>query len=742
MAYPVTPLRVLLLCGCLHLTTRGAVAPAEPLTDAASVLSLSGEQAGRRFKVKVTGVVTAAEPDWNGQFFVQDATGGVFVENISRRFPQPGDRVTVNGVSHPGAFAPIISEPDWETVGTAALPAAAIVPIETLESGSEDGLRVEVTGIVRSARPEGSRLNLSLAVGGYRLQVRTAGAGIVDSDTLVGARVRVRGTAATHYLAALRHLTAVAVYVPRAQDFEVLAAETQSPFRQPLLALNRVAQYRRESQAMPRVHVRGTVTLQRLSEDVFLQDETGGLRIVSDQQVPFTVGDEVEAVGFLEFENFLPLLRDAVVRKSAARTHPVKSRVVPLSEIRDGLHNAEVIALRGRLLDRSTRPVNRSLGRESGFVTTWLLQGDGFNFTVEYEGPAETAAVELIPVGSFVEVEGVSANEVDSAGKAKSLKLLLADPAGMHLLGRPSWWTPARLVIGVGLLSALLIGVVAWLLTVSRKNAMLKFALRELGRAQRELQEAHDTLERKVIERSAQLQVEMTERKSAELQFKAVLAERTRLARDLHDTLEQTLTGIALQLDTTAKLFERDPLGSSHHLQLGRNWLRQSQVELRRSIWDLRTRELEQFDLANALRKSAEHLVDGSSVELVFSTQGEKRPLTEVIEENVLRIGQEALTNVVKHAHASRISITLEMNAGSLRLWVEDDGIGFVSPSSPHPGGNHFGLLGMSERAKRLGGVVTIDSVSGRGTRIEVEIPVEPVVGFSNAAPGRVSELS
>jgi signal transduction histidine kinase len=265
------------------------------------------------------------------------------------------------------------------------------------------------------------------------------------------------------------------------------------------------------------------------------------------------------------------------------------------------------------------------------------------------------------------------------------------------------------------------------LLTVAKKNAALSFTLRELERAQRELQDAHDTLEQKVIERSAPLQVEMTARKSAELQFKAVLAERTRLARDLHDSLEQTLTGIALQLDTAAKLFERNPAASNHHLELARNWLRQSQVELRRSIWDLRTRELEQFDLANALRQSAEHLVDGTTMQLEFTTRGEKRALPEVVEENTLRIGQEALTNIAKHAQASRVNITLEFGPRALMLLVEDNGIGFVSPTTPAPGDNHFGLLGMSERAKRLGGQVVIDSVRGRGTAIEVEIPIDPL---------------
>jgi signal transduction histidine kinase len=728
MAPHLLPLRVLIVCGLAYASTLAAVsAPVEPLTDAATVLSLTAERAGRRLKITVTGVVTAAEPDWDGQFFVQDSTGGVFVENISRRAPKPGDRVTVSGVSHPGAFAPIISEPNWEILGTAPLPEAKPVLIETLESGVEDGQRVEVSGVVRSVRREGSRWNLELAVGGYRLQVSAPVSGVENPDTLVATRVRVRGTAATHYNAALRHLTAVAVYVPRPEDFLVLEAEAMSPFTQPVLPLNSVAQYRRESGTTQRVHVRGAVTLQRIGEDVFLQDGSGGLRIETKQVETFAVGDVVEAVGFLEYENFLPLLRDAALKKTSAVPAPARPQSVPINEIRNGLHHAELITLSGRILDRSTRPVTRDAAHFSGFVTTWLLQGDGLSFTVEHEEPVENPVLATIPIGSLVEVDGVGVTEVDSTGKTKNLKLLLAASSGLHLLARPSWWTPRRLIIGVGLLSTILLVVVAWLLTVARKNAALSDTLRELERAQRELQEAHDTLEQKIIERSAQLQVEMTARKTAELQFKAVLAERTRLARDLHDSLEQTLTGIALQLDTAAKLFERNPIASNHHLELARNWLRQSQVELRRSIWDLRTRELEQFDLANALRQSAEHLIDGTAMQLEFTTRGEKRALPEVVEENILRIGQEALTNIAKHAQALRVNITLEFSPSALLLLVSDNGIGFASPETSAPGDNRFGLLGMSERAKRLGGRVVINSIRGRGTAIEVEIPIEPL---------------
>lgn len=700
---------------------------AEPLTHADAVLSLSGEEAGNRLPVSVTGVVTAAEHDWTGQFFVQDSTGGIFVENFRAPGPAPGDVVVVEGVTHPGAFAPIISAPTWRIIGHAPLPPAKPVLIENLESGVDDGARVEVSGVVRTARVDGQRLTVDLAVGGYRLQVCAKPPANRDLHSLIAARVRVRGTAATHYNAALRHLTSVAVYVPTQEDFTVLEAETTDPFSQPVIPLNSVAQYRRGGGSAKRVHVRGSVTLQRLGQDIFLQDTSGGIRIESAHGERLGLGAQVEAVGFLEYENYLPLLRDATLKLAGPPAAPMLARTVPMAEIKNGLHDADFIRVRGRIVARSTRPVTRAATGFAGVITTWVMQGDEMGITVEHEDQQEDPVLASIPIGSVVEVDGVCFSDVDATGKLRTLRLLLASADGMRVLARPSWLTPARLLVGVAILSAGLVLVLLWSLTVSKKNARLRFLLREL-------EEAHDTLEQKVIERSAQLQVEMTARKAAELQFKAVLAERTRLARDLHDTLEQTLTGIALELDTTAKLFQRSPEGSHDHLQLARNWLRQSQVELRRSIWDLRSRELEQFDLANALRQSAEHAVDGTAMKLDFAARGEKRPLPEVVEENVLRIGQEALTNVIKHAHATRVSLMLEFGPASLLLRIEDDGTGFIYNQSPVPGDNHFGLLGMSERTKRLGGSFSVRSKPGAGTCITVELPLATMPALTTAA--------
>jgi signal transduction histidine kinase len=280
----------------------------------------------------------------------------------------------------------------------------------------------------------------------------------------------------------------------------------------------------------------------------------------------------------------------------------------------------------------------------------------------------------------------------------------------------------------------------SWTIMVSRKNSVLKFLIQEREKSQLELQRAHDLLEDRVKERTEQLKFEITARKEAEVQFKGVLAERTRLAQELHDTLEQTLTGIGLQLDTAAKLFERDAQGANRHLELSRNMLRQSQIELRRSVWDLRSRALEQFDLAEALRRSGRQMTEGPGVKFEVQTAGNAKSLPEVVEENLLRIGQEAVTNIVKHSGATQARLTLEFGAEKFILQVTDNGSGFAAENGSGPRNGHFGILGMSERAKRIGGQVSVTSAPGEGTTVRVEIPADrQVVHPTNGKPDNIS---
>ena len=151
-----------------------------------------------------------------------------------------------------------------------------------------------------------------------------------------------------------------------------------------------------------------------------------------------------------------------------------------------------------------------------------------------------------------------------------------------------------------------------------------------------------------------------------------------------------------------------------------------SQLELRRSIWDLHSRELEQFDFPAAMQATAQEILEATPVKMEFTITGQPHPLSEIAEENLLRITGEALTNVIKHGDASRVSLEIDYGPHHLTLKITDDGKGFNLESRPGTSEGHFGLSGMSERAKRINGQLTLHSTPGSGTSIEVTFPTCP----------------
>lgn len=698
----------------------------ERLTNAAAVISLPAQQAALSLPVSVTGVVTAADPALKGRFFFQDSTGGVFVDNADGERPEPGDLIEVTGITHPGAYAPIITAPQIRKLGTAPLPVARPVGMERLMTGMEDSQRVEISGMVRDARVEGARLTVDLISGGYRFRAYVPATPDVHPQSFIAAQVRVRGTAAESHNRSLRHFISPELYVPTPADFIVEQPEIVNPFMQPVIPANSLAQYRRDHPPNQRMHVRGVATLQRLGEGLFLQDETGGLRIQTRQLAVIAPGETIEAVGFGSFESYLPVLEDAVIRKTSEPVAPIKPTPTSIDEVSSGLGHASLVSISGKLIDRTVRKVRHQRIAPFFTKTTLVLQSSNVLFTAETDEPPGQTGAAFIPIGSSVEVSGICLTEINAEGTVDTFRILIGSPTDIHILEKASWWTPQRLLMGVSILLATLVLVASWTVMVSKKNSTLKVLVREKGQAQTALQRAHDELEFRVRERTAQLKFQITARKETELQFKAVLAERTRLAQELHDTLEQTLTGIALQMATATKVLKRKSGDANHHVELALNLVTQGQMEVRRSVWDLRSRALEQFDLASALKACAKELTDGTTVLVEVEAVGRVRPVPEVIEDNLLRIAQESLTNIIKHAGAVTAKMVLDYGPHSIQLQVEDDGKGFNPQECAGPREGHFGLLGIQERVARLRGEVFLSSTPGSGTTLRVRIPVEP----------------
>jgi len=709
------------------------------LTNASAILALTSDRTFGQ-PVLIVGVVTAAQPDreWGGRFFIQDATAGVFVENISTNQPLPGDVLEVSGVSHPGGYAPIITKPQWRKLGTAALPAARPVRIEQLMAGIEDSQRVEISGIVRAYRTGDTVTVFEMASGGYRLDVHTPHLPDVDPQTLIGAQVRVRGTAATFFSAKLRHLITVSLHTPQAEDFLVEQVEKSDPFADRVVPLDHLAQYRSDHEVGKRVHVKGVVTYQRPGEDLFLQDATGGMQVKSRLTDEVAPGDVVEAVGFPSFEQYLPVLQDAIFRKVTAPRQAPVPKAVMLVELQGGYRHADFVTLQGRVLDSADRSVITPNRAQGGHRTILTVQSSDSLFSVE--GPVTRSGERpmAVPVGSFVEASGICLTKISEDGKLQSLQILLPARDYLRVLEKPSWWTPKRLVLGLTGSFTVLVVAFSWIVMISRKNATLKTLVLEKEQAQVGLQHANDRLEERVRERSEQLKLQINARKDAEVQFKAVLNERTRLAQELHDTLEQTLTGIALQMDTASRFAANDRQRADHHFELARNLVTQSQAEVRCSVWDLRSHSPEQLDLAGLVLAISRKLTEDTSIKVAVNTVGRVRPLSELIEENLLRVSQEALTNIIKHSRATQATITLDYGPQNVVLTITDNGVGFDVARQAGPREGHFGLLGITERVNRLHGEVAITSAADAGTVLRATIPISPpaAAGVVTIQPG------
>ena len=205
-------------------------------------------------------------------------------------------------------------------------------------------------------------------------------------------------------------------------------------------------------------------------------------------------------------------------------------------------------------------------------------------------------------------------------------------------------------------------------------------------------------------------------------EYQAVLNERSRVGRELHDTLEQGLAGIALQLEAVAGSLHASPAAAHRSLDVARQMLRYSQEETRRSIMDLRSQALESRDLAGALTDLARQMIIGTGAVAEVHVEGTPHRLDASHEHHLLRIGLEALTNALKHSQARRIDIDLRFTPERTDLVVQDDGCG-LEPGVEESSGSHFGLQGIRERVDKLGGALRMDSTPGGGTRLAVSVP-------------------
>ena len=643
---------------------------AAPLTHANQIRRLTAEQATQAYPVRIRGVITDDVPA--PDFFVQDATAGIFVEGS--RAPafehHLGDVVEVEGVTGPGKFAPVIREQRLRVLGKGTLPKGKLYSFSELADGQMDSQWVQVHGTIRAAAIDRTSwhettLAMRVASGSGEFAARVPIQQEQDFSSWVGREVLIEGVCGSLFTSQ-RQLSGVLFYVPRLNFIKMEGPGKEMPFSA-LLQFS-------PGEGRRRVKVRGVVTYQQLGNALFLQSEGRGLRVLTQEDTAVEKGDMVEVFGAPVMGESAPVLSDAIFHLigHSAVPSPVSFNIDLPWEQYDGA----LVMTDATLLDHQ---------RQNGGLRLLLRTGE-YLFEATAPPPMDERFLS-IPLNSQVRITGICL--VRSGGLwsvPQSFRILLRSPADIAVLRAPSWWNFRHAMWLLGIMATVLLIVLAWVVILGGR-------LRE--------------------------QMAIIRQK---LRSGAVLEERSRIARELHDTLEQELAGITMQLDLASDCFDQVPRVAREAVDTARRMSRHSMVEARRSVWDLRCHLLENGDLVSALTEIVKALAPQDKVEMSVKISGTPVRLPAPVEMNLLRIGQEAVANAVKHGGSRHITIELQYAPESVRLSVKDDGCGFAPEEALSTG--HFGLLDMRERAQSIGCHLEIESASGRGTRLTVVAPI------------------
>lgn len=216
-----------------------------------------------------------------------------------------------------------------------------------------------------------------------------------------------------------------------------------------------------------------------------------------------------------------------------------------------------------------------------------------------------------------------------------------------------------------------------------------------------------------------------------------VLEERNRIARECHDTLMAGFAAISWQLEATSRLFRDSGMGSTpaaESCELARSMVAHCQAEARRIIWDLRETDEITSVLSQALARSLAANQVQKAIETTLEVEGEEVPLAPGCVHHLVCIGQEAVTNAIRHASPSRISVHLQFESDALCLSVRDNGSGFQPPARAVSRHGHFGIPVMQERARKIGGAFRIQGQPGHGTEVTVRVEFKPLQRLAGGA--------
>lgn len=700
-----SPLRFL---GCLlMLLAPAGGAWAQELRSAAEVRALTREQAAEGRKVRLSGVIASGQRSLQG-FVLNDGQFGVYVIPGTKgaSFPTdtewvdvpsllPGGRMEVEGITGPGGFAPLVIAQRVVYLGTGPLPEPKVVSLADLRTGVFDCQRASLRGVVQRwhCNDETGQFWLQLAEQGGSFSVMLDDAADLDGTRWVDAEVRVQGTCFS-FFNTRGEIVGARLKLTQKDDIEVTKPALADPFSAPEASLVSLRPFDHETPSLHRQRLSGVVTLVRRDAFVYVQTPSRGFKVNARDTTGITVGDRVDAAGFVAFANHYAMMDEALLRKAGAAELPAPMMVTS-GEILRPKHNqgrdlivedydGALVTLRGRLVRVEVLPER---------LPRLYLDCDGSLTFAEFGNRLTSGDLQRWQVESELEVTGICSVELDHEWPADVMpapagfSMLLRDQNDVRVVSAPSWWTRQRVLGLLAVVLALAAVIGAWAIALRRR---------------------------------VQVQTEIIRHK---IERESVLGERERIARELHDTVEQELMGVNMLLEETQKHLPSNVDRAVETLALAHRMLRHCREESRSSIRDLRSVVLENLGLPDALDELLRPVAMMNAAHFTVQTEGQPARLSTSTETNLLRLCHEAVANAARHSGAANIMLKLCYEPDEFRVMIEDDGKGF-DPLAPLPAGGHFGLLGMEERADKIGARLKIESTPGNGTHVRITLPL------------------
>lgn len=662
---------------------------------------------------------------------VQDDTGGIWIdirlakERGSWRSEEawqqihPGMIIEVSGRRDEETFAPQIIPESLRPLGPAddiVFPEPVATTPERLFSGVDDSQRIRIEGIVQGFRDDGTRWLFSLYAGGRRFRVVVPRDDAVpDPLTLVDAVVSVVGVATTRYTTR-GQLVMPSILVTRGCDFRRISPPPAEVLEPPLIPLERLARFATDVDLAHRIRTRGTVSYAADDRLFFLQSAAIGVRVEALVPEPLRPGDVVEVVGFLDRGGVLAGVTqaagvvEAVVRVVGHEKQPTATVIQPARIFAVNRAAQRVGRLAepgdydGCLIECRARLVGIRQVVDGALLE---LSADETPLTAALSSRV-LAALPRLESGSVLTIRGVVQFDLRPEGPSPSpwnlplverMSLLVPSADDVVVVSRPPLWTARRLLVAVGTLAGVLLVTLGWVALLRREVAV----------------------------QSRRVAAEMTERQRAAIEFEVALQERSRLAANLHDTVLQTVTGIGYQLKACRRMKSSGAVDATREdssIELAQRMVERAVDQLRGTVWAMRTMPLEGKSFPAALESLASRLQEGQAARITVHVAGVERDVPEAISGNLVLVAQEAVSNALRHAGPVAVDIMAVFDDASVAVVVHDDGSGFDVSLRPGATQGHFGIDGMCDRMKRLGGTVTVESQLGTGTTVTAVAPL------------------